>query len=162
VKKGQADVVTFTFSPENPAVVVGHMDRLGAAHEGWINLVPAVSEEDAPDPSVGLGNLFSSSGPEVPICTWAAGKEGRRGVEKDSLGIEHATGTKVVARLATLSVPVPEGWRSEQDHPRRGLVVRPPTDVSHLRQLTWLIDAGTALSRIRLTGLWEARVRPAQ
>jgi len=28
VKKARADVVTFTFSPENPAVVVGHMDRL--------------------------------------------------------------------------------------------------------------------------------------
>jgi hypothetical protein len=137
------------------------MDRMGAAHEGRINLVPAVNEDDVPGSSVGLGNLFSSSGPEVPVCTWAAGKNGRRGIERDSLGIEHATGTKVVARLATLHIPVPEDWRTEQDHPRRGLVLRPPIDMSHKRQLTWLIDAGTALSRIRLTGLWEARVRPA-
>jgi len=161
VSRDRPAVVTFTFAPENPAVVLSHMDRLGAAHEGWINFVPAVNEEDEPGASVGLGNLFSSSGPEVPVCTWAAGKDGRRGIERDSLGIEHATGTKVVDRLAILGIPVPEGWKPEQDHPRRGLVLRPPTDVSHARQLTWLIDAGTALSRVRLTGLWEARVRPA-
>jgi len=153
--------VLVTFAPENPAVVLGHMDRLGAGHHGWINLIPLAREEDEPGPPGGLGSLFSASGPEVPVCTWAAGKDGRRGVEKDVMGIEHATGPKALARLATLGLPLPAGWRWEQDNPKRGLVVRPPLDVAHDAQLTWLLDAGAALSRVPLTGQWEARVRPA-
>jgi len=67
-----------------------------------------------------------------------------------------------VARLATLGVALPAGWRWQQDHPRRGLVVRPPIDLSHGDQLTWLLEAGTVLSTVPLTGLWEARVRPGR
>jgi hypothetical protein len=150
-----------TFAPEAPEAVVAQMDRLGGLHKGWINFLPLVREEDQPDEAVGTGSLFGASGPQVPICTWTVGKEGRRGIERDSLGIQHATGTKAVARLASLSLPLPQGWRWEQDHPKRGLVIRVPLDVSHATELSWLLDAGTALSRIRLTGQWEARVRPA-
>ncbi len=152
----------FTFVPEEPEVVLARMDALGQAHRGWINFFPQVREEDEPDPAVGLGSFFSASGPQVPVCTWVAGKAGRHGIERDTVGIEHATGTKTVARLATLGVPVPEGWRWEQDHPRRGLVVRVPVGVEHAAQLSWLLEAGAALSRIRLTGRWEARVRPGR
>jgi len=152
----------FTFAPEQPGAVLAQMDRLGSSHSGWINLRPEVREEDEPDTPVGLGGLFAASGPEVPICTWVAGKVGRKGIEQDSVGIQHAAGTKAVARLATLGVAVPEGWRPEQDHPRRGLVVRVPAGVAHAVQLTWLLDAGAALSRVRLTGQWEARVRPGR
>jgi hypothetical protein len=148
----------FTFAPEEPRVVLGHMDRLGALHEGWITLTPSVTEENEPDPP--LISLFSAAGPEVPICTWVVGKVGRKGSERDSVGIQHATGTKAVARLATLHVPVPDGWRWVQDHPRRGLVVRVPVGVGQDEQLHWLLEAGAALSRVRLTGQWEARVRP--
>jgi hypothetical protein len=158
----RTETITLMFTPEEPAAVVTQMERLGSAHKGWINLRPGVREEDEPGTAVGLGGIFSASGPEVPVCTWAAGKAGRRGIERDSLGIQHATGTKAVARLATLGVPVPAGWRWEQDHPRRGLVIRVPTDVPHAEQLSWLLDAGTALSRVRLTGQWEARVRPGR
>ncbi len=152
----------FTFVPEEPEVVLAHMDTLGAAHRGWINFFPQVREEDEPDPAVGLGSFFSASGPQVPVCTWVAGKTGRKGIEPDTVGIEHATGTKTVARLATLGVAVPEGWRWVQDHPRRGLVVRVPVGVAHATELSWLLEAGAALSRIRLTGRWEARVRPGR
>jgi len=93
------------------------------------------------------------------VCTWVPGRVGRRGIERDSLGIEHATGTKAVARLASRGVPLPAGWRWQQDHPRRGLVVRAPLEVPHAEQITWLLAAGTALSRVPLTGRWEASVR---
>jgi len=58
-----------------------------------------------------------------------------------------------------LGFPLPTGWRWQQDHPRRGLVVRVPTDVAHAVELDWLLRAGTALSIVPLTGEWEARVR---
>ncbi|HEY7947707.1 MAG TPA: hypothetical protein VID75_08525 [Acidimicrobiales bacterium] len=152
-------VETFSFLPDDAQIVVERMDSLGASHRGWINVVPEVREEDQPDPAIGLGTLFTGIVHEIPICTWAAGKEGRRGIEPDTLGIQHNTGTKVVARLATLDVPIPPRWRWMQDHPRRGLVVLVPLDVGHADQLTWLLRAGAVLSTVPLTGRWEARVR---
>jgi hypothetical protein len=153
---------TFSFFPDDPSFVVQRMDTLGASHKGWINLVPEVREEDEPDPAIGLATLFSGTVHEIPICTWAAGKEGRRGIEPDSLGIQHNTGTKVVARLATLDLPLPPGWRWRQDHPRRGLVVLVPLEVGHAEQVSWLLRAGAVLSTVSLTGRWEARVRPGR
>ncbi len=152
-------VETFTFSPDDAGFVVQRMDSLGASHSGWINIVPEVREEDQPDPAVGLGTLFTGIVHEIPICTWAAGKEGRRGIEPASNGSQPNTGTKVVARLASLDVPIPAGWRWVQDHPRRGLVVLVPLDVSHADQLSWLLRAGAVLSTVPISGRWEARVR---
>jgi hypothetical protein len=159
VRARPGPVEAFEFSPDDPDAVVAQMDRLAAAHQGWINLNPGVHEEDVPPQPVGLGSLFTGTVHEIPICTWVPGAVGRKGIERDSLGIQHNTGTKVVARLATLDLPLPPGWRWQQDHPRRGLVVRPPVEVSHADQLSWLLRAGTVLSKVPLTGQWEARVR---
>jgi hypothetical protein len=155
-------VEAFVFTPDAPDAVLVQMDRLAAVHRGWINLNPGVLEEDVPPPAVGLGTLLTGAVHEIPICTWLPGKLGRKGVERDSVGIQHNTGTKVVARLVTLGVPIPAGWRWAQDHPRRGLVVRVPVGVGHAEQLSWLLAAGTALSTVPLTGEWEARVRPGR
>jgi hypothetical protein len=152
-------VEAFVFTPDDPAAVLAHMDRLGVAHKGWINFNPGVLEEDVPVPKGGLGPIFGiGSGHEIPICTWVPGAMGRKGAERDSLGIQHNTGPKVVARLATLDLALPPGWRWQQDHPRRGLVVRVPTEVTHGDELSWLLQAGAALSTVPLTGDWEARV----
>ncbi len=153
---------TFTFTPDQPDAVLAEMDRLSTSHGGWINVAPGVREEDEPPPQMGLGLLFAGTIHDVPVCTWVPGKVGRRGIERDSLGIQHNAGTKTVARLATLGVPVPPDWRREQDHPRRGLVLRVPTGVAHAEQLSWLLAAATALSTVPLTGEWEARVRPGR
>ncbi|HXQ44210.1 MAG TPA: hypothetical protein VN816_06200 [Acidimicrobiales bacterium] len=150
---------TLTFTPDHPDAVVARMDRLASAHHGWINITPLVREEDEPPPQMGLSTLFSGPAHDVPVCTWVPGKAGRKGIEPDSLGIQHNAGTKTVALLATLGVPVPPGWRREQDHPRRGLVLRVPAGVARSEQLSWLLDAATHLSRVPLTGRWEARVR---
>lgn len=146
------------FRPEDPGVVVAHMERLSARHHGWLNLQPGIRDEDAPPPPTSLGLIFAVSTHEVPVCTWVPGRVGRHGVEPDSIGIEHATGTRVVARLAGLDVPVPEGWRWTQDHPRRGLVLRVPAGTPCAEQLAWLLRAGTALSAVPLTGDWRALV----
>jgi hypothetical protein len=148
-----------TFRADDTQVVVDHMDRLGAAHQGWINFEPGVVEGEEPPPPTALGAMFSSNLHEVPICTWLAGKSGRHGVEPDQIGVQHGSGTRAVARLASLGVPLPDGWRWTQDHPRRGLVVRVPPGTGHRQQLTWLLEAATALTTVPLTGEWRARVR---
>ena len=118
-------VEIITFRVDDTAAVLAQMDRLSAAHRGWINIEPRVEEENEPPPPTGLGAIFSTGVYDIPICTWVAGKTGRHGTEPDSVGVQHATGTRVVARLAERGVPVPDGWRWVQDHPRRGLVADP-------------------------------------
>lgn len=149
----------FEFRPEDPDVVLAHMRHLGEGHRGWINFQPGIREEDAPEPPTPLGLIFSSAIYEVPVCTWVAGRLARGGVvEPDSLGIQHASGPRVLAKLASMDIVLPEGWRRAQDHPRRGLVVRTPVGTDHGEQLRWLLGAGTALSLVPLTGDWRAIV----
>lgn len=146
------------FRVDDTAAVLAHMQRLAAAHRGWLNLQPGVGEEDVPPPAGGLGILFSMPSHEVPVCTWVPGRVARGEQQPDSIGVQHATGTRVVARLSGLGVPLPEGWRWVQDHPRRGLVVRTPVGTPYAEQLAWLLEAGTALATVPLTGEWRALV----
>ncbi|HUY64887.1 MAG TPA: hypothetical protein VMV14_10285 [Acidimicrobiales bacterium] len=148
----------FEFVTADSGQVLSHIERLGAAGRGWVNLQPGIAEDDEPAAQGALGALFSTAVHEVPVCTWVCGRHGRHGVEPDSVGVQHATGTKVVARLASLGVALPEGWRWVQDHPRRGLVVLTPPGTAHAEQLRWLLEAGTVLSTIALTGKWRALV----
>ncbi|MGA2036567.1 MAG: hypothetical protein ABSH04_03170 [Acidimicrobiales bacterium] len=149
------------FRVEEPGMVVEQMDRLGEMHRGWVNLRPALPADDEPPPPTGLDMLFSTAVHDVPICTWVAGKAGRRGVESDSLGVQHSAGTKTLAHLGSLGVSLPQGWRAVQDHPRRGLVVLAPAGTGHAQELAWLLRAGTALSRVHLSGEWRAEVHGA-
>jgi hypothetical protein len=146
------------FLRTEPDAVVRHMERLEAAHRGWINLRPQVRDEDEveePRPS-----LFGPvSGPAVPLCTWTPGEERRRGgVGPSSIGVQHAAGPKAARRLAELGAPVPDGWQVVQDHPRRGLVVRPPVGEPPAEVLAWLLWAGQWLCATATTGWWKAAV----
>ncbi len=148
----------FEFRAEDPAPVLVHMDRLGVAHRGWVNLQPGIDERDAPPPQSALTIIFSTAIHDVPVCTWVAGRFGRKGLGPDSLGVQHATGPRVVGRLGSLGLALPEGWRWVQDHPRRGLVMVTPPGTAHDVQLRFLLEAGKALSKIPLTGDWRALV----
>jgi hypothetical protein len=44
------------------------------------------------------------------------------------------------------------------DHPRRGLVVAVHPDAPHDDVVRWLLSAGTALSRIPVTGSWRVEI----
>jgi hypothetical protein len=79
-------------------------------------------------------------------------------VQPDSIGIQHAAGSRVLGRLASAGLALPEGWRLAQDHPRRGLVVTPTSGAPHGDVLTWILEAGAVLSAVRLTGEWRAEV----
>jgi hypothetical protein len=96
---------------------------------------------------------------DIPVCTWVAGKlTQHQEVQADSIGIQHAAGVRVLARLATAGLVLPEGWKLVQDHPRRGLVVAPARGADSESMLAWLLEAGTILSAVRLTGDWQAEV----
>ncbi len=153
------DVEEFEFDPADPGRVVAAMDRLSGAHDGWINLLPGVDEEEAPEPerSGPFTALFGSPQPPVTMGTWVPAKKGRAGGD-ETLGIMHPRGRHAVTRLRDDGIALPEGWRVRQDHARRGLVVAVPGDVPHARVLDWAVRAGDDLAMVPLTGMWKAKV----
>jgi hypothetical protein len=146
------------FRLEDTAAVVGVMHDLAAAHDGWINLHPQVRPEDEPPPRSGLSTLLAGPVQDVPVCTWVAGKRTRQGLQRDSVGVQHAAGTRVLARLASAEWGLPEGWTVVQDHPRRGLVVSPAPQADKADVVSWMLEVAMVLSAVRLTGDWQAEV----
>jgi hypothetical protein len=144
------------FSLNDRSTVLARMQRLHQIKKGWINLSPAIEEDQELPARSSTFGLFSGRGPDVPLCTWIPGPPVQ-------VGIQHGAGPKAVNVLRELAEPVPEGWRVTQDHSRRGLVVVVPADVSDEAALDWLLKAGTALaSHLKLAGWWRAAVYNAQ
>jgi hypothetical protein len=138
------------FALNDRAVVLDRMARMKDAKKGWINLSPAIDEDEEPPPRSGMFGLFGGRGPDVPLCTWLPGPPVQ-------IGIQHAAGPKAKEVLKNLAEPVPDGWRVTQDHSKRGLVVVPPDGVPDEQVLDWLLRAGTALaSHLKLAGWWRA------
>ena len=133
------------------------MGRLTAGRRGWANFQPEVPDDTEVE-GPGLFGVFAARGPVVPLCTWVVETERRGQRRPPSLGIQHATGTKAARRLADLGCAVPAGWRVTQDHPRRGLVVNVVPVEEPAVILGWLLDAGTALCPVDVTGWWDAVV----
>jgi hypothetical protein len=145
------------FRPSDPAVVVDAMTALAAAEHGWITLQPGVRPEDAPPPKSVLGSLFSGNGPPVPVCTWVAPEAGQKPPHPE-IGVLHQSGPKAARRLSEVGITVPDRWVVLADHPRRGLVIAVHPDAAHADVLDWLLGAGEALTRVPLTGTWQAAV----
>lgn len=134
------------------------MAELDAAGAGWVNVGPAVDEDDLPAPSGGLGKLFGGRGPAVPHATWVAGAD-RRGARRWSeLGIEHGSGPKAVATLAGLGLPLPTGWLVRQDHVRRGLVLGVPPGTPADQIVAFLLEAAARLAQVPVGDRWLAEV----
>ncbi len=145
------------FIPADPHVVLEAMQALATAQHGWITLQPGIDPDDTPPQRSIIGALFAGTGPPVPVCTWVA-PEATQKPPHVEVGILHQAGPKAVRRLRADGVDVPEGWVVLADHPRRGLVIAVHPDSAHADVLDWLIRAGTALTRIPLTGTWQASV----
>jgi hypothetical protein len=137
----------FEFQESDTAPVLAALARSGG---GWLNLQPGMRDDDVPEPRTLFGTLFTARGPQVPIATWVPAE--------DSAGIQHAAGPKAAARLAEAGVPVPDGWRVVQDHPKRGLVMRVPQGTPDADVITWLLAAARELCGVPLTGDWLASV----
>jgi hypothetical protein len=140
------------FAIDDRVTVLARMDQLAESGKGWINLSPALAEDEEPPPRSSTFGLFSGRGPDVPLCTWVPGAP-------TQIGIQHGAGAKAVEVLRNLGEPVPEGWRVTQDHSRRGLVVLVPDSTSNEQVLDWLLRAGTALAaHLKLAGWWRAAI----
>lgn len=151
-------VETIEFRIEDTGPVVDAMRRLSEVHDGWLNLAPFVPDEDVPPAPSGLWGLLSGPAHDVPLCTWVPGGVHRDSVAPDSLGIQHSAGTRAVALLRSVGVVLPNGWRPVQDHPRRGLVVQVPAGTPMSDELSWLMEAGAALSKVPIRAGWIAEV----
>jgi hypothetical protein len=148
------------FRPEDSSAVaqiVRTMVDLTAAQQGWINLYPGIHPDDEPPAPTILGSLFSGTGPPVPVCTWVAPQAGQKPPHAE-LGILHKSGPKAVRKLDGDGITVPTGWRVLADHPKRGLVIAVDPASPHEEVLDWLMRAGAALTRIPLTGSWQAAI----
>jgi hypothetical protein len=145
------------FGPADTSAVVGIMTEMATAQRGWITFQPGIRPEDAPPQRSVLGAIFSGSGPPVPVCTWVAPEPGQKPPHPE-LGVLHQSGPKAIRRLAGAGVDLPEHWVVLADHPRRGLVIAVHPESPHVEVLDWLLRAGAALTRVPLTGAWQAAV----
>jgi hypothetical protein len=159
------------FVPESAATVVARMDLLAAAGDGWVNLVPMAEGETTIDPAdpdpddddpttrrQWVWAVLGSPAPgRRPMVTWVPAGQASRGAGP-TVGILHPRGRGAVALLASLGVPLPPGWRVEQDHQRRGLVVRVAPGADHGDVLGWMCRAGAALSLRDPPAEWRATV----
>ncbi|MGD0742406.1 MAG: hypothetical protein ABSA31_03840 [Acidimicrobiales bacterium] len=152
-------VERFEFVPEDAAMVVTCMTQFAAAGRGWINLLPGFADdEDAPTMPTGLWAIFGGGNPVVTMCSWVPAARDRRRPEHTRLGITHSCGRRAAERLRAQDVGIPAGWFVEQDHVRRGLVLRVPPAEAPEKVLDWALRAGKALSNLRTTERWQAEV----
>ncbi|MGA2530092.1 MAG: hypothetical protein ABSG36_13140 [Acidimicrobiales bacterium] len=146
------------FTVDGVATIVQWMARLAAATDGWINLVPKVAENEDRPTSLGFLTLLGGGSAGVTMCTWIPRSYNRRGSVLASVGITQVTGRRAVAQLFSLGVPIPETWFVEQDHPRRGLVLRLPENEPHEGVLEWSLRAVSALCVPQPARTWRADI----
>jgi hypothetical protein len=144
------------FQPGGADDVLGAMETINLAEDGWVNILPGIETDDAPPPSMGIGALFSQRARGVVMGTWAPPKKASRGQKVNSIGILHAAGRFASRQLREIGTPVPEGWFIRQDNPKRGLIVEPPAGTPVAEMLNWMVAVLTAFSTLELTGSWRA------
>jgi hypothetical protein len=156
----RAQIEEVLFGGSERALVLERMEALAAAADGarWMNLGPAVTEDDVPTGSALFG-VFSARGPVIPIATWIPGYSTARGSQHTSVGILHPTGRDAAARLRQRAAPVPSRWIVEQDHPKRGLIIAVPPDVDVATTLDALLAMTTALTPFPFGDRWAASFR---
>ena len=145
------------FSADRTDDVVARMQTVAVSGSGWINLRPVVDPEDEPEPP-GLFAIFGGSPHKVPLATWMPGRAREEADPPETtVGLQHAAGPRVARRLAEAGLPLPDGWRVTQDHPRRGLVAKvPPGDEAAV--LAWMLRACRTVTAVPLTERWRVSV----
>ena len=106
--------------------------------------------------TVRLPRRVDPPGPHRHLDARQAAADGA--VRPTTIGLQHASGPRVAGTLRDLGLPLPEGWRITQDHPRRGAG---GTGAGRRRQPggdDWLLGAAAAVCAVPTTGRWAASV----
>lgn len=115
--------------------------------ERWCNLTFAVDEDDPHStPDSPLFGLLAARGPSNPLATVMGATSGRKS-QPAQVGLQHRAGQKVAAQLISSGIGIPDGWRSLQDHPRRGLIIALPDGDCSVEVVRWLLPAMHHLNR---------------
>ncbi|HLX77732.1 MAG TPA: hypothetical protein VKR27_02520 [Acidimicrobiales bacterium] len=141
------------FSSDATSEVVAYMAELTNAGDGWINLLPKLTEDDE-STTLGFFTLLGGGSTGVTMCTWIPDRS--QGIAR--VGITHNLGRRARAHLQSLAIPIPETWRIEQDHAKRGLVLQVPAVEPLDRVLSWAIRAVGGLSPASYNTQWRAEV----
>ena len=150
----------FGFVAHDDAELLAQMSMVQAGGTGWINIEPVIDDDHRP-PEPGPFAFLGGSTHQVPVVTWMPGRhQPGRPTRPTTVGLQHASGPRVAWRLRDLGLPVPDGWRVTQDHPRRGLVAKVPAGDPDEPALAWLIRAATVVCAVPTTGRWAASVHP--
>ncbi|MGC8462046.1 MAG: hypothetical protein ACP5P9_00025 [Acidimicrobiales bacterium] len=142
---------------DDPSAVLEAMATVRSAGKGWVNVQPVVDPEDEP-PRPGLLAIFGGSPHRVPLATWLPSPVANRSGARTTVGILHATGRRLAARLAEAQVGVPDGWRVTQDHLRRGLVVEVAAGAGDAEVLSWIVAVLRNVTMVRSSGTFRALV----
>ena len=145
------------FSATAPTQIVVYMAQLAEAGDGWINLIPKLSDDDEPT-TLGFFTLFGGGSTGVTMCTWIPDHHDRRARGHMSLGITHTLGQRAKGRLQSRATPIPATWRIEQDHAKRGLVFQVPLDEPNEQVLAWALRAVGSLTPADQIEKWRAEV----
>jgi hypothetical protein len=146
------------FVAQNDPELLSSMNSVELGRTGWINIEPVIEEENLP-PEPGPFAFLGGSTHKVPTITWMPGKLGSNGTAKPTtVGLQHAAGPRIAWKLRDVGLPLPEGWRISQDHPRRGLVALVPADADNEAVIDWLLRAATFACTVPTTGRWRASV----
>ena len=147
------------FDADDLSRVVARMTSLAETGHGWMNLVPLIAGVDDERPtSLRFTTLLGGGGMGITMATWIPTDREHAEREPPRLGIAHVTGRRAVSELAARSVSLPAGWVVEQDHARRGLVVRLPAHETHQHVLEWAMGALRALIAPGVIRGWRADV----
>jgi len=150
------------FERAHPQSVVAAMRRMQSSGEGegWINLHPLLSDDQAtrlPEQTT-IGSWFSGRGPAVSNATWTPAQRTKRETPAQ-VGISHGTGPGALDRLEELGLALPAGWTKRQDHAKHGIVADVPETADQADVLRWMLDACTALPTVVRAGDdWVAAV----
>ncbi len=156
------EAVDFGLGGEVRADVVARMAALADGLDGWVTFEPLFEEDALPPVRASWLDIFSGRGPALPDASWVPGERRGDKVTPLSIGLRHPSGGRARAKLEEAGLPLPDGWRQVQDHPKRGIVLeaRPGTTPDPDATLEWMLAALQALTPMPLTGLWRATFYP--
>lgn len=150
--------VELEFVAHDDPELLARMREVAEHRTGWINVQPVIDEEHEP-PAPGPFAFLGGSTHQVPIATWMPGRRSGDGTLKPTtVGLQHAAGPRIAWKLRDIGMPLPEGWRVTQDHPRRGLVALVPRDADDGEVMGWLLRAATFACAVPTTGRWTASI----